>query len=70
LRTGQTAAYLGGYTAHIWCEIELNGTMYIFDPQLDDELINRGDNYEYTRFCKTYDQMTYHYIPEGYHYMF
>ncbi|MDE6580719.1 MAG: hypothetical protein K2K41_09330, partial [Ruminiclostridium sp.] len=70
LRTGQTTAYLGGYTAHIWCEIELNGTMYIFDPQLDDELINRGDNYEYTRFCKTYDQMTYHYIPEGYHYMF
>lgn len=70
LRTGQTTAYLGGYTAHVWCEIELNGTLYIFDPQLDDEMLSRGDIYEYARFCRTYDQMTYHYIPEGYHYMF
>ncbi|MBD5081062.1 MAG: tetratricopeptide repeat protein [Ruminococcaceae bacterium] len=70
LRTGQTTAYAGGYTAHVWCEIELGGTMYIFDPQLDDEMMTRGDIYEYTRFCTTYDKMSYHYIPEGYHYMY
>ena len=70
LRTGQTTAYAGGYTAHVWCEIELGGTMYIFDPELDDEMMTRGDTYEYTRFCRTYDQMTYHYVPEGYHYMY
>ncbi len=70
LRTGQTTAYGGGYTSHTWCEITLNGVVYVFDPQVDDNILTRGDAVEYSRFCRPYSEVSVHYIPEAYIYMF
>ena len=69
LRTGETPAIEGGYTSHTWCEIQLNGTIYVFDPQLEDNYA-RGAPTPYIFFCKTYDQVRYTHYAEGYYSMF
>ena len=33
---GQTARATSGMTGHIWCVIKINGTEYVFDPQIDE----------------------------------
>ena len=43
-------------TGHAWCVININGTEYVFDPQIDDN-IARGGVIGYYRFCKTYDEI-------------
>ena len=60
---GQTAKSGGGYTGHAWCEMNLNGTIYVFDPQVDDN-IAKGGAIKYYRFGKTYDQVPGKYIKE------
>ena len=60
---GQTAKSGGGYTGHAWCEMNLNGTIYVFDPQVEDN-IAKGGAIKYYRFGKTYDQVPGKYIKE------
>lgn len=60
---GQTSRAGGGYTGHAWSVININGTEYIFDAQLDDQFAG-GGAINYSRFCKTYDQVPGAYIPE------
>ena len=58
---GQTNLASGGYTGHAWCEMNLNGTIYVFDPQVEDN-IAKGGAIKYYRFGKTYDQVKSKYI--------
>lgn len=57
---GQTHRAGGGYTGHYWCEVNIDGTRYVFDPQVEDNM-TRGV-IKYDRFCKTYDEMPGKYI--------
>ncbi len=58
---GQTSAAAGGYTGHVWVEVVIDGTTYVFDPQVEDN-ISGGGTIRYLRFCKTYDQVPGKYI--------
>ena len=53
---GLTAKANGGMTGHAWCVINVGGTEYVFDPQIDDN-IAKGGPVGYYRFCKTYDEI-------------
>lgn len=54
--SGKTAKATGGMTGHVWTVININGTEYVFDPQIDDNIAKGGSVYYY-RFCKTYDEV-------------
>lgn len=58
---GQTTRTNGEYTPHAWCVMNLNGTEYIFDPQVEDN-IAKGGAIQYYRFCKRYDEVPGKYI--------
>lgn len=58
---GQTSKSGGGYTGHAWCEMNINGTIYVFDPQVEDNIAKGGKIKNY-RFGKTYDQVKGKYI--------
>ena len=60
---GQTSKSGGGYTGHAWCEMNINGTIYVFDPQVEDN-IAKGGSIKYYRFGKTYEQVPGKYIKE------
>lgn len=62
LRTGETTRAAGGYTGHTWCEVDINGEKYVFDPQVDDNIAG-GGAIRYLRFCKRYDEVPDKYIP-------
>lgn len=34
VQAGQCSARRGGYTPHSWVEIKMDGTTYVFDPEL------------------------------------
>lgn len=67
VRGGQTATASteSGYTGHAWCVVIINGTEYVFDPQVEDN-IAKGGPINYYRFCKTYDEVKNQYIPENF----
>ena len=52
---GSTAMAAGGYGYHMWTEVKLNGKIYVFDPQVEDDMSNGKINY--FRFCKTYAEV-------------
>lgn len=54
--SGMTAKATSGMTGHTWCIIKINGTEYVFDPQIDDN-IAKGGAIGYYRFCKTYAEL-------------
>lgn len=58
---GQTRKAGGGYTGHAWAEITINGTDYIFDAQVEDNVAGSGA-IRYLYFCKTETQMKNSYI--------
>lgn len=58
---GQTTKASGGYTPHAWCEMNIDGVIYVFDPQVEDN-IAKGGAIKYYRFCKTYEQVPSKYI--------
>ena len=60
---GDTSAAAGGYLYHIWCEMLLNDVIYVFDPQVEDN-IAKGGTINYYRFGKTYEQVPEKYIKE------
>lgn len=57
---GQVSRKGGGYTGHAWVNIKLNGTYYVFDPQVQQN--NPQAPYYY--FCKTDAQLGKTYIYE------
>ena len=50
---GDTAAYGGGMTFHYWTVLEMDGEYYVFDPQVEDQVIQRSSSKQVThdRFC-------------------
>lgn len=58
---GATKGAGGYYVPHQWAEININGTRYVFDPQLEQNLTQAGLG-TYNVFCKTYDQVPGRYI--------
>lgn len=56
--SGQTHKADGGYTGHQWVEVKIGGTVYIFDPQVEDNIAARNNGkIQYQRFCKTYNEV-------------
>lgn len=48
VRTGHMVLRGGAVNSHTWCEIVMNGTSYIFDPQADNSVYKRdGKNRHY-----------------------
>lgn len=58
---GQTSLSGGGYGGHAWCEMVLDGEIYVFDPQVEDN-IAKGGKILYYRFGKKYDEVPGKYI--------
>lgn len=58
---GRTSLAGGGYGQHMWVEVVLNGKVYVFDPQVDDN-ITGGGALSHDRFCKTYSEVSGQYI--------
>ncbi len=49
---GSTTANSGGYTGHEWTTIKIDGSFYVFDPQVEDAIAGRnGGKVNYVRFC-------------------
>lgn len=53
---GSTKGAGGGYVHHEWAEINVEGNVYIFDPQLEQNLRSAGLP-AYSVFFKTYSQV-------------
>lgn len=55
---GSTHTTNGGFTGHGWCQLDVNGVTYIFDPQVDDAIAGRrGGAIMYIRFGGTTAQL-------------
>lgn len=50
---GYTLGGAGGYAYHEWAEMDIGGTTYVFDPQLEQDLTKSGLP-AYSVFCKSY----------------
>lgn len=61
LVTGQTGSARGGYAYHEWAEIDIGDDVFVFDPQLEQNLVKAGLP-AYTVFCRTYDEIPGRYI--------
>ena len=59
---GRTSKSGGGWTGHAWVNIRINGVMYVFDPQVEQNIAKNGP-ISYYRFCKTDEQ-----VPNNYQY--
>ena len=73
LVTGQVGKYGGGTTPHCWLYVNLGGTAYTFDPDVDSNYFwrkypdgNGNDTFD-TLFCRKMEDMSYFYIVEEYH---
>ncbi len=62
---GETSAAAGGYLYHVWCEMLIDDVIYVFDPQVEDN-IAKGGTINYYRFGKTYEQVPEKYIKYTY----
>ena len=73
LLSGQVSSYGGGTTPHCWLYVNLDGTAYTFDPDVDmnyywRDLKNGGTGEKTdTLFCRKMDDMGYFYTIEKYH---
>ncbi len=73
LLSGQVSSYNGGTTPHCWLYVNLGGTAYTFDPDVDMNYywrgVNEGSTEEKTDtlFCRRMDDMSYFYTIEKYH---
>lgn len=63
---GQTHTTDDRFTGHAWCELDMgNGTVYIFDPQVEDAIAGRqGGRISYLRFGGTTAQLADKYIHD------
>lgn len=65
--SGETSTGSGGYTAHTWVQLDLNGKTYIFDPSIDRHLADSAKtSVKYDRFFKTKNEVKGKYKYEGY----
>lgn len=55
LARGSTRRRGGGYTYHEWAELVIDGVPYVFDPQLEQDLVKSGLP-AYSVYGKTYAQ--------------
>lgn len=53
---GSTRSGGGGYAYHEWAEIKIDDSVYVFDPQLEQNLVAAGLP-RYTVFCRTYSEI-------------
>ena len=73
LLSGQVSSYGGGTTPHCWLYVNLGGTAYTFDPDVDMNYYWRNlkeggtDEKTDTLFCRKMDDMSYFYTIEKYH---
>lgn len=51
----QVEGNIPGYTDHDWCEINIGGVRYIFDPDVEEDRTHSGTEYY---FCKTYSELS------------
>lgn len=58
---GSTQSAWGGYTYHEWAEVRIGDSVYIFDPQLEQDLTRAGLG-TYNVFGKTYNEVPGRYI--------
>lgn len=56
LCSGETRKSGGGYTGHAWMGVELNGQIYMFDPQVEDN-VAKGGTIHYYYFGKTLEEL-------------
>ncbi len=66
---GETRASGGGYTAHTWTIVNINGNEYIFDASLERHNSDRKRNkksIDYRYFFKTYGELSGVYKFQGY----
>lgn len=61
---GSTASSGGGQAYHKWAEIDIDGVSYVFDPQLEQNLVASGLP-AYTVFCRTYDEIPGRYVRQA-----
>lgn len=47
---------------HRWIEIDLNGVTYMFDPEWEDALTSPSIGIQYSRYCKTHEEMKAYYV--------
>lgn len=69
IRRGETTQIGGGYGPHTWCELNIDGTLYVFDPQVEDTIAG-GGWVRYSEFCKPYSSFGKNYVPKSYYTMF
>lgn len=73
LLSGQVSSYNGGMTPHCWLYVNLDGTAYTFDPDVDMNYYWRGvkegstEEKTDTLFCRRMEDMSYFYTIEKYH---
>lgn len=53
---GETRKRGGGYIVHAWMGVELNEQLYLFDPQVEDD-VARGGAIQYYYFGKTFEEL-------------
>ena len=58
---GYTQLASGGYGEHYWNMLDISGTEYVFDANVDDSIATARGSIWYYCFCKTYAQ-----IPDQY----
>lgn len=68
LVSGNVPKYGGGVTPHCWVYVVLNGKKYTFDPDLDMNFFNRGENDSKSQwFGRPIDEVSGFYLPEKEH---
>ena len=56
--TGQVRSKSGGYIGHTWAGIVINGTIYVFDPQVEQDNLGANGAITYSYFGKTVSQVS------------
>lgn len=64
---GQVESYSGGYTGHAWNNVKINGKMYLFDAQIEDNDFDRNGSIRYIYFCRTDSELAGMYRYDSYH---
>ena len=60
---GQYTNSKGESGGHAWCEVNINGEIYIFDAQIEGRVVKDG-KIKYSYFFKTYDEKAGRYAKE------
>ena len=64
---GQTKSSKGGRSNHVWLNVRLNGTNYLFDPQVDQRISQRRGHNSYDRFGIIGSRVSNNYWPAKAH---